>query len=73
MVFRRDRVACTRGVDNLQLMRLRDATKTRRMVAGCCTTPMYVSFDDKRPWVSALRASGGNADLHPVQTARTQA
>jgi hypothetical protein len=66
MVFRRDRIACTRGVDNLQVMRLRDATKTRRMVAGCCATPMYVGFDDKRPWVSALRASFG-AGAPPVE------
>ena len=66
VVFRRDRIACTRGAENLKVMRLRDATKTRRMVAGCCATPMYVSFDDKRPWVSAFRASFG-ADAPPVQ------
>jgi hypothetical protein len=66
MVFRRDRIACTRGAENLKVMRLRDATKTRRMVAGCCATPMYVSFDDKRPWVSAFRAGFG-PDAPPVQ------
>jgi hypothetical protein len=27
MVFRRDRIACTRGAENLKVMRLRDATK----------------------------------------------
>ena len=75
MVFRRDRIACMRGAESLQAMRLTDASKTRRMIAGCCATPMYVTFDDRRPWVSALRASfgaeraaGANADLHPVQT-----
>ena len=36
MVFRRDRIACTRGADNLEAMRLTDATKTRRMIASCC-------------------------------------
>jgi hypothetical protein len=66
MVFRRDRIACTRGAENLEAMRLTAATKTRRMVAGCCATPMYVSFDDKRPWVSAFRARFG-ADAPPVQ------
>ena len=55
MVFRRDRIACTRGADRLQAMRLTDASKTRRMIAGCCATPMYLAFDDKRPWVSAFR------------------
>jgi hypothetical protein len=66
MVFRRDRIACTRGAENLQAMRLTGATKTRRMIAGCCTTPMYAGFDDKRPWVSAFRASFG-PDAPPVE------
>jgi hypothetical protein len=59
MMFRRDRIACTRGADRLQPMRLTDASKTRRMIAECCATPMYLAFDDKRPWVSAFRASFG--------------
>jgi hypothetical protein len=66
MVFRRDRIACTRGAENLQAMRLTDTTKTRRMIASCCATPMYVGFDDKKPWVSAFRARFG-ADAPPVQ------
>jgi hypothetical protein len=66
MLFRRDRIACTRGADRLEAMRLTDATKTRRMIAGCCATPMYITFDDKRPWVSAFRASFG-ADAPPVK------
>jgi hypothetical protein len=59
MVFRRDRIACTRGADRLRAMRLTDASKTRRMIAGCCATPMYLAFDDGRPWVSAFRGSFG--------------
>jgi hypothetical protein len=66
MLFRRDRVACTRGAEQLRAMRLTDKTKTRRMIAACCTTPMYVTFDDKRPWVSAFRASFA-PDAPPVQ------
>jgi len=66
MLFRRDRLACTRGADRLQAMRLTDASKTRRMIAGCCATPMYLAFDDKRPWVSAFRASFG-VDAPPVE------
>jgi hypothetical protein len=66
MVFRRDRIACARGAENLEAMRLTDATKTRRMIASCCATPMYLAFDDKRPWVSAFRASFG-ADAPPLE------
>jgi hypothetical protein len=66
MLFRRDRIACTQGAENLQAMRLTAASKTRRMIAACCKTPMYVGFDDKRPWVSAFRATFG-ADAPPVE------
>jgi hypothetical protein len=65
MLFRRDRIACTQGAERLQAMRLTEASKTRRMIASCCTTPMYAAFDDKRPWVSAYRAGFG-ADAPPV-------
>lgn len=66
MLFRRDRIACTRGADQLQTMRLTDISKTRRMITRCCATPMYLAFDDKRPWVSAFRASFGT-NAPPVE------
>ena len=66
MVFRRDRIACTRGANRLQAMRLTAPSKTRRMIASCCATPMYMAFDDKRPWVSAFRSPFG-ADAPPVE------
>jgi hypothetical protein len=66
MVFRRDRIACVRGAENLEPMRLIATSKTRRMIARCCETPMYIAFDDKRPWVSALRAGFG-AGAPPVE------
>jgi hypothetical protein len=59
MVFRRDRIACT-GAQTACGRRGTDASKTRRMIAGCCAEPMYLAFDDKRPWVSAFRASFGD-------------
>jgi hypothetical protein len=66
MLFRRDRIACTRGADRLRAMKLSDGSKTRRMIAGCCATPMCLAFDDQRPWASAFRASFG-ADAPPVE------
>ncbi|MDB5832089.1 MAG: hypothetical protein JWR14_1919 [Caballeronia sp.] len=66
MMFRRDRIACTRGADRLLAMRLSAPSKTRRMIANCCATPMYMAFDDKRPWVSAFRTPFG-ADAPPVE------
>jgi hypothetical protein len=66
MVFRRDRIACTGGSDRLQAMRLTAPSKTRRMIASCCATPMYLAFDDKRPWVSAFRVPFGT-DAPPLE------
>ena len=66
MVYRRDRLACARGADRLQAMKLTGGSKTRRMIAGCCATPMYLAFDDKRPWASAFRAPFG-VDAPPVE------
>jgi hypothetical protein len=48
------------------VMKLTPASKTRRMIAACCGTPMYVGFEDRRPWVSAHRATFG-ADAPPVE------
>src|SRR3984885_3251109 len=66
MLFRRDRIACTRGAENLQAMRLTAASKTRRMIAGGCNRRTYVPFDEKRPWVAGFRASF-LADAPPVE------
>ena len=54
------------SAENLQSTRLTAATKAWRMIASCCATPMYVGFDDKRPWVSAFRARFG-VDAPPVE------
>jgi hypothetical protein len=55
LLFRKDRFACTKGREQLKTIRLRDASATRRMIAGCCNSAMYMAFDDKRHWVSAYR------------------
>ena len=59
MLFARKRIACTKGAELLEPFRSSDTSKTRRMVASCCATPMYMAFDDKRPWVSVYRATFG--------------
>ena len=66
MVFQRDRIACARGAQHLQATRLTEGSKTRRMIAGCCGAPMYMAFDDRRPWVSAFRSAFG-AGAPPVE------
>jgi len=53
LLFRKDRIACTKGAAHLEALRLTDASATRRMVASCCGSAMYMAFDDARHWVSA--------------------
>jgi hypothetical protein len=55
LLFRKDRFACSKGREHLQAFRLNASSATRRMVASCCNSAMYMAFDDKRHWVSAYR------------------
>jgi hypothetical protein len=66
LLFRKDRFTCHKGTEHLRALRLRDTSATRRMVAGCCNSAMYMTFDDKRHWVSAYRARFAG-DVPPLQ------
>jgi hypothetical protein len=45
-VFRKDRVTCRKGSAHLREFRLDNKTRTRRVVAACCHTPMFLDFID---------------------------
>jgi hypothetical protein len=66
LLFRKDRFSCTEGAVHLQALRLKDNSATRRMIAGCCGSAMYMAFDDFRHWVSAYRLRFVG-DVPPVQ------
>lgn len=51
VMHRKDRVRCTKGQDNLRENRLSSDTKSRRVVAMCCNTPMFLDFSQGH-WVS---------------------
>ena len=55
LLFRKDRISCTKGAQRLEALRLTDTSATRRMIASCCGSPMYMAFDDMRHWVSVYR------------------
>ncbi|MEW6640008.1 MAG: hypothetical protein AB1586_05850 [Pseudomonadota bacterium] len=60
VLYRRDRVACTRGVSLLKSYKLdRRSTPTNRVVASCCNTAMFVNFDRGPFWVSVYRTRLG--------------
>jgi hypothetical protein len=56
LLFRKDRIIITKGAERLEPLRLKEGSTTRRMIATCCNTGMYMAFDDAKPWISAFRA-----------------
>jgi hypothetical protein len=54
VLWRKDRVRCLRGAERLRAHRLRSGSKTRRVVAGCCNSAMFLDFTAGH-WVSFYR------------------
>jgi hypothetical protein len=53
-LFRKDRVRLARGGAHLEARRLAAASPTRRVVAMCCNTPMFLDFT-KGSWLTIYR------------------
>jgi hypothetical protein len=51
VLYRKDRVRCGAGQDYLREHRLSEGSKTRRVVAICCNTPMFLEFTNGH-WLS---------------------
>lgn len=58
VLFRKDRMRCTAGETLLAEHRLTAETPTRRVVATCCNTAMFLDFT-KGHWVSMYRGRFG--------------
>ena len=54
VLFRKDRVHCLRGREQLREHRLTAGTPTRRVVATCCNSFMFAEFT-KGHWLSVVR------------------
>lgn len=48
---RKDRVACVKGAEHLKEFRLMPASPTRRVIATCCNSPMFLEFTSGH-WLS---------------------
>ena len=55
VLYRKDRVRCLRGGERLQEHRLKPESPTRRMVAACCNSAMFLDFT-KGHWLTVYRA-----------------
>ncbi len=66
ILYRRDRIVCSRGTELLKRYKLKEASVTNRVVATCCNSAVFVNFDKGPHWVSAYRARF-RGDLPPLQ------
>lgn len=44
VLYRKDRASVTEGAEHLKEFRLTEKSTTRRIVAGCCNTPVFLEF-----------------------------
>jgi hypothetical protein len=59
VLYRKDRVHCLRGGEHLSELRSQPASKTKRVVATCCGTPMFLDFEPGF-WMSIYRKRLGD-------------
>ena len=63
VLYRKDRVEYPKGDRSLRGYKLRDESSTKRVVAACCSSPMFLDFE-KGHWLSIYRtALRGNPPL----------
>jgi hypothetical protein len=55
VLYRNDRVTCTKGAELLQGYELKPASTTSRMVAGCCNSAMQVRLPSVLHWIPVYR------------------
>ena len=67
VLYRKDRVRCVHGGERLEERRLKPESPTRRMVARCCNTAMFLDFT-KGHWLTVYR--GRLPDGMPPATMR---
>ncbi|WP_028671900.1 GFA family protein [Saccharospirillum impatiens] len=66
VLYRKDRVLCTRGQNQLREYRLSQNAPTRRVVAICCNSPVFLEFSHGH-WLSVYGTFWSPADLPPLQ------
>jgi hypothetical protein len=66
VLFRKDRVRCTSGASHIKELRLSPSSKTRRLVAACCNTPLLLEFSGGH-WVSIYARLWPTADRPRVE------
>lgn len=66
VLFRKDRVRCLRGEALLGEHRLTPSSATRRVIASCCNTPMFLEFQNGH-WLSIYGHALPQDERPPVE------
>jgi hypothetical protein len=66
VLYRKDRVKCSRGAQLLKSYKIREKSATNRVVATCCNSAMFLNFDDGKHWVDVYR-SRSDGDVPSLQ------
>lgn len=66
VVYRKDRVRFLQGTDALKELRLTARSPTRRVVASCCNTPVFLEFQNGH-WLSLYGGLWPAAALPPLE------
>lgn len=70
VLMRKDRVTLVRGRENLSEHRLTLQSPTRRVVAKCCNSPMFLDFGPGH-WISLYNGRFGDPQPQPRMRAYT--
>jgi len=65
VLYRKDRVRCLSGQEHVREHRLSENSKTRRVVAVCCNTPMFLDFTQGH-WLSLYGGLWSKEGLPPL-------
>ncbi len=66
VLYRKDRVRCTSGATHLKEHRLQPSSQTRRVIATCCNTPVFLEFT-KGHWLSLYGRRWPSGTLPPLE------
>jgi hypothetical protein len=55
LLYRKDRVRCVTGQEHLEEHRLKPTSPTRRVIAACCNSPMFLDFT-RGHWLTMYRS-----------------
>lgn len=65
LLYRKDRVQCSKGTEHLRDYKIKNESPTRRVVATCCNSALFLDFQ-KGHWLSVYQARF-EGDVPPLQ------